>query len=127
MHIGIGVHRPTTDVIRPNTVDLAFDRDIIRNPDNRPRANLVHITRARSVLEDEIGRYSVRLDRMERVYETFLHPKTGRVLVPESPDPQREARVRIPDEVCTRSIGTLVLNRVPGIDHGTDWGRRMVD
>ena len=81
----ITVRRPTADVIRPDTVDLGFDRYIIRNPNDRPATNLVHITRAGSVLVDEIGRYSVRLDWKARVHETFLHPKAGRVLVPEPP------------------------------------------
>src|SRR5260221_12996575 len=104
-------------VIRPNAVNLGFDCDIIRNPDNRPGANLVHITRAGSVLVDEIGRYSVRLDWKFRVYESLFQPKTGRVLVPEPPQSQRETGVRIPNKVCTSTIGTLVLDRVPGIDH----------
>ena len=95
MHIGIGVHRPTADVIRPNTVDLGFDCNIIRNPDNRPRANLVHITRARSVLEDEIGRYSVRLDWEARVYETFFFSAMTNPHFPES--------IRVSHLSCRRS------------------------
>src|SRR5258708_12839298 len=100
---------------------------MIGNPDSRTGHNLVHITRAGSVPVDEIGRYSVCLDRMERVYETFFLPKTGRVLVPEPPQSQGETGVRIPNKQGTCTIGTLVLDRVPGIDHDTGWGRRILD
>ncbi len=127
MHILIGVHLPTPDIICPDTVDLGLDCYIIRKPDDRPRTNLVHITRGRSVLEDEIGRSSVCLERMERVYESFFLTKTVRVLVPESPDRHREARVRIPNEYCTGSVGTHILDRLSGIDNGTDWERRIPD
>src|SRR5260221_1406443 len=39
------VRLPTADVIPPDTVGLALDCYIIRNPDDRPATNLPHITR----------------------------------------------------------------------------------
>jgi len=112
--IGIGVHRPTTDVIRPNTVRLAFRSANYRNPDNGLR-QLVYI-RCRSVLEARDWAYSVRLRPDGRVYENFLASENRPSLGSKSPgNPQREHGFDFQDEVmqpARRDAGGF--DRVPG-------------
>src|ERR1700719_2715835 len=66
------VRLKTTNVIDIAVESLALDCNIVRDPDNRSDTSFQYVTRRRSVLDDEIGRYSVRLEWKARVYETFL-------------------------------------------------------
>jgi hypothetical protein len=73
---GITVRLKTTNVIDIAVVSLALDCNVVRDPDNRSDTGFVYVTRGRSVLDDEIGCYSVRSGWKDRVSETFLQPET---------------------------------------------------